>query len=60
MSAPDTNTEKQAKSHVAPIWGIGLAVFVGLVLAVAMVFSATDGETDTDDAAIQSGTESLD
>lgn len=42
MSAPDTNVERQAKRHRAPIWGILIAlvfgIFVGALLSTGTAF----------------------
>lgn len=40
MSAPDTNTEKQAKRHRPALIGIAIAVAVGVICAVIItIFS---------------------
>ena len=40
MSAPDTNTEKQAKAHKAPL-RMGIALPIIAVLVLFLVFIAT-------------------
>jgi hypothetical protein len=37
MSAPDTNTERQAKRHKVPLIGIAAAVAVALVVGVVLM-----------------------
>lgn len=44
MSAPDTNIDKQASRHRAPIWGILAALAVGAVMGVAITLTATSGD----------------
>ena len=60
MSAPDTNTEKQAEAHKAPIrFGIILPIVfaVGLlaVLIVVMFLRGNDPETATDQVDSRTG-----
>ena len=42
MSAPDTNVEKQAKRHPAPLIGIGIAVLVAVVAALWWGYASGD------------------
>jgi hypothetical protein len=37
MSAPDTNTERQAKRHKVPLIGIAAAVAVALIVGVVLM-----------------------
>jgi len=37
MSAPDTNTKRQAKRHKAPLIGIAAAVAVALIVGVVLM-----------------------
>lgn len=50
MSAPQTNVEKQARSHRSVIWGIAIAVAFGLLMAALITFTGTSGEDNPDDA----------
>ncbi|KAA2316213.1 hypothetical protein DL237_08165 [Pseudooceanicola sediminis] len=51
MSAPQTDVEKQARSHRSVIWGIVIVVVFGLAMAGFITLSGTSGEDDPDDAA---------
>ena len=48
MSAPDTNTEKQAEKHKAPLGGmaiaVGGAVLLLILLIIFLIFSGNDPE----------------
>lgn len=38
MSAPDTNIERQAQRHWAPIFGICAALVIGVVLGLGIAY----------------------
>ncbi|WP_010137710.1 hypothetical protein [Oceanicola sp. S124] len=44
MSAPDTNTDRQQRRHRGAIWGIAIAVLLGLGATALMLLDTTDGE----------------
>ena len=41
MSAPDTNTDKQAKQHRGPLRGMAGVVIFALILLAALAFFVT-------------------
>ncbi|WP_163846194.1 hypothetical protein [Pseudooceanicola aestuarii] len=47
MSAPDTNVDRQARRHGGPVWGILLSVAVGLLIGVAITFTALSGDEES-------------
>ena len=54
MSAPETNSKKQARRHRGPLWGMAVvvvAVLIGLVVYLGGVFSQSTPEGG--DAVIQ-------
>lgn len=51
MSAPDTNTDRQRRRHRGAIWGIIIAVLIGLGAIGLMTLDATDGEEPPADTA---------
>lgn len=49
MSAPNTNVKRQEKRHRPAIWGIGVALLIAILAAVA--FGFWDGVEEEEQAA---------
>ena len=53
MSAPDTNTEKQAEKHKASLSGMALAVGGGVLLLILLMVFVILGGDDPEGADVQ-------
>ena len=53
MSAPDTNTEKQAEKHKASLGGMAVAVGAGVVLLILLIAFVILGGDDPEGADAQ-------
>ena len=53
MSAPDTNTEKQAEKHKASLGGMALAVGAGVLLLILLIAFVILGGDDPEGADTQ-------
>lgn len=53
MSAPETNVDKQARRHRPALWGMAVAVAVGMIAFLMNIAFSVDAEDETivDDAA---------
>jgi hypothetical protein len=56
MSAPDTNTEKQAKKHAVPLIGMIGGLVLAAILIVALLFFVSSSE---EDGVVEEGTDGV-